>query len=86
MARGPIPVERFISAAAGAASAKAASSAETGVFYWLNLFYRALPPIARVALASQVRMWAEKAERDAQVELAREQFPGVYDTTGQHRP
>ena len=83
MARGPLPVERFIAAAASSASQ--ASASNSGVFYWLNVFYSGLPPIARVALANQVRLWAEKAEREAQQQLAREQWPGAFDTTGNPR-
>lgn len=63
----------------------------TGVFFWLNVAYQALPPIARLTLARQVRAWATKAEQDAQAEMqptAENEFRahGAYDTTGHTRP
>ena len=79
MARGPLPM---------GAGAGVASGTSPGVMFWLNVAYKALPPMARVALAQQVKAWAEKAEQDAQNDMApRDPFaPRTYDTTGQTRP
>jgi hypothetical protein len=78
MPRGPLP----------AAAGDAPGSGSPGVMFWLNVAYRALPPMARVALAQQVRAWAEKAEQDALNDMApRDPVASrIYDTTGQTRP
>ena len=80
MARGPLPPD-------------AAASSNPGLMFWLNAAYKALPPRARIALAQQVKAWAEKAEGDARADMRPEPGPndfaahgaGVYDTTGQQR-
>jgi hypothetical protein len=78
MARGPLPP----------GTESVSSPAGSGVMFYLNILWRATPPMARVALAQQVRAWAEKAEQDAMGEMtSREPFGSrAYDTTGQTRP
>lgn len=97
--RGPEPrgFASFAAAAAQAFATRAAvspadASDSTGtartLIGLLQTAYAALPPIARVTLASQVRMWAERSENEARTELERQQWqqPGTYDTTGRSWP
>lgn len=78
--RGPLPVSP------GAAGAAAPTG---GVFFWLQLAYDSLPPIAKLGLARKVKTWAEGAERAAAAQMSGEDSapgPTHFETTGHSRP